>query len=130
MGVVNSPLTEDQVDVRPTPEEPIDYAVVREVARATEALVLATTNRPALNQYEEILTEVVRRLIREDYPDQTAATISVFRTAYRVVDAPTKPTGNDSDYKMYSHVKNLARTAASLADVLDPQPEPAQGGEL
>ncbi|MEV3855521.1 hypothetical protein AB0J38_14475 [Streptomyces sp. NPDC050095] len=130
IAVRKAPYDRSPFDVRPTSEEPIDYPVVREVARATEELTLATTNRPALDQYQDVLTELVQRLVREDSPDRAHATLAVFRTAYRAVDSPTKPTANDSDYRVYSHVKTLARCAASLADVLDPRTAENKGAKV
>ncbi|MET8475448.1 hypothetical protein ABZY90_19470 [Streptomyces sp. NPDC006422] len=104
----------------PPAEEPIDYQTVRTIARQVEDLVLAETTRTGLDQDAELLTELVRRMVREDYPDHRPATLVVFRSAYRVLESPTNPTRFDSDYLVYTHVKNLGRAAAALADVLNP----------
>lgn len=111
-----------EATVGPPPEEPIDYQLVRSIAQQVEDLALATTSRASLDEDAALLTELVRRLIREDYPDQFPATMGVFRAAYRVLDSPANPTSLDSDYRVYSHLKNLGRTAGALADVLDPRP--------
>lgn len=110
----------------PPPEEPIDYQLVRDAVRKVEGLVLARTSRACLDANADVVTELVRRMIREDYPDRLPTTTGVFRAAYRVLDGPTNPTSLDSDYSVYSHVKNLGRTAGALADVLMPS-QPVHG---
>ncbi|MFJ8931975.1 hypothetical protein ACIRLA_35935 [Streptomyces sp. NPDC102364] len=107
-------------------EEPIEYQLVRAVVRKAEELVLSETSRGGLDADNRLLTELVQRMIREDYPDQRPTTMAVFRSAYRVLSSPTNPTSLDSDYLVYAHVKNLARAAGALADVLDP-PRTAAG---
>lgn len=109
-----------EATVGPPPEEPIDYQLVRTTAQQVESLALAATSRASLDEDAARLTELVRRMIREDYPNRLPPTMAVFRAAYRVVDSPANPTSLDSDYRVYSHVKNLGRTAGALADVLDP----------
>ncbi|MGD6761338.1 hypothetical protein ACOKM5_20605 [Streptomyces sp. BH097] len=104
----------------PSAEEPIDYRLVRDVARQVEELVLAETNRADLDQEAALLTELVQRMVREDYPNALPRTSAVFRSAYRVLESPTNPTSADSDYLVYAHVKNLGRAAGALADVLNP----------
>ncbi|WP_428950934.1 hypothetical protein [Streptomyces sp. cg35] len=128
MSVVNSPQTQDhQADVRPTPEEPIDFTVVREAARRAEGLALNACTREEFFGRAEVLTETVRRLLREDHPDQSTETLTAYRGAYRLVDHPARPTSNDSAFRLHQHVRNLARSAAMLADVLDPQaPAPSR----
>ncbi|MFE5025305.1 hypothetical protein ACFRAO_18660 [Streptomyces sp. NPDC056656] len=111
-----------EATVGPPPEEPIDYQLVRTTAQQVESLALATTSRASLDNDAALLTELVRRMIREDYPNRLPATMGVFRAAYRVLDSPANPTPLDSDYRAYSHVKNLGRTAGALADVLEPPP--------
>lgn len=108
-------------------EEPVDYQLVRSLVQRAEDLALAETNRADLDADARLLTEVVRRMVREDYPDHLPSTLVVFRTAYRVLDSPTNPTTLDSDYLVYTHVKNLGRAAGALADVLDP-PHPVHEG--
>ncbi|MFD3562803.1 hypothetical protein ACFWVU_24480 [Streptomyces sp. NPDC058686] len=95
---------------------------MRTTAQQVESLALAATSRASLDEDAALLTELVRRMIREDYPNRLPATMGVFRAAYRVLDSPANPTSLDSDYRVYSHVKNLGRTAGALADVLEPPP--------
>ncbi|MEU6661283.1 hypothetical protein [Streptomyces sp. NPDC046821] len=85
-------------------------------------MVLVATNRANLDEDAALLAGLVRRMIRADYPNRLPATMAVFRAAYRVLDSPANPTPLDSDYRVYSHVKNLGRTASALADVFDPRP--------
>jgi hypothetical protein len=93
---------------------------VRKVARQVEELALAETTRTSLDEDAELLTQLVQRMVREDYPDALRRTLVVFRSAYRVLESPTNPTSADSDYLVYAHVKNLGRAAGALADILSP----------
>ncbi|MEV3853905.1 hypothetical protein AB0J38_06210 [Streptomyces sp. NPDC050095] len=122
MSVVNPAHRQGRADFGSTSDEAIDFPAVRQAAGAVEGLELMATSRPQLVHHERILTGLMRRMMRENHPDQKVATMTAFRAACRVVDSPTRPTSNDSDYRVYSHVKNLARAAACLADVLDPRP--------
>jgi hypothetical protein len=112
----------EQPETRTAAEEPIDFTTVRRVVADAEEMALAEVDRPALDQRQNLLTDVVRRLMREDYPDRRQSTFLVFRQAYRAVDSPMRPGPDDSDFLAYQQVKNLARIAGALADVLDPKP--------
>ncbi|MEB8341304.1 hypothetical protein [Streptomyces endophyticus] len=125
-AATGGPARETDVRVGPPAEEPIEYQLVRAIVRKVEELVLSETSRGSLDADNKLLTELVQRMIREDYPDQRPTTMAVFRSAYRVLSSPTNPTSLDSDYLVYAHVKNLARSVGALADVLD-SPRSAAG---
>ncbi|MFI6874949.1 hypothetical protein ACIBL6_16090 [Streptomyces sp. NPDC050400] len=107
------------IGVRATPQEPVDYPVVREAARMAATLALGSTPRTALATYDEVLTRVVERMLREPAPARAQA---VCRVTGRLVADETRPGATDTVVRLYEHVKNLGRIAEALADALDPVP--------